>query len=184
MDVIIPDMVRYEVTRDISKPGAREFLDWLRQNEPHRHVRIASTEVYDEFLIVLKDMPDARTRGRGEESASEVFWRWVDADSIGMLLFEDSDVKAAWIKGCPQPAAVMQKNRFTTDLPPNVLIVSTSSYLDRLERHHMIPEGEAHRIIDHLSAYRGPAIANRNEQLVDESIAENPQDIPFANRPM
>ena len=47
--VVIPDIVRYEVIREMMKPGAREIAEWIRKNEPDR-VRIASTEVFEACL--------------------------------------------------------------------------------------------------------------------------------------
>ena len=57
LPVVIPDMVRYEVARNLAKPGAQQITSWIRDNEPTR-VRVATTEVFDEFQIV----PQQQTR--------------------------------------------------------------------------------------------------------------------------
>ena len=36
LPVIIPDMVRFEVIQDLTKPGAQEIADWIRANDPDR----------------------------------------------------------------------------------------------------------------------------------------------------
>ena len=58
LPVVIPDMVRYEVARNLAKPGAQQITSWIRDNEPTR-VRVATTEVFDEFQIVLNSKPPA-----------------------------------------------------------------------------------------------------------------------------
>ena len=72
--VVIPDMVRFEVTRHLDKPGAQEILDWVRKNEPEK-VYIGTTETYEEFEILRNANPRTRSRSRGEESASEILSR-------------------------------------------------------------------------------------------------------------
>ena len=42
LPVIVPDMVRFEVIRDMSKPGAQEVADWIRAHEG-ASLRVAST---------------------------------------------------------------------------------------------------------------------------------------------
>ncbi len=64
LPVVIPDMVRYEVARNLAKPGAQQITSWIRDNEPTR-VRVATTEVFDEFQIILNSKPDARSSNRG-----------------------------------------------------------------------------------------------------------------------
>jgi hypothetical protein len=49
--VIIPDMVSFEVTRHINKPGSRELLDWISAHQ-FSEVFVGSTEVFYEFLIL------------------------------------------------------------------------------------------------------------------------------------
>jgi len=60
--VIVPDMVQFEVTRHIDRPGAQEFMVWLGA---HRDmVEIGHTEEFEEFAEILALDPARRTRNR------------------------------------------------------------------------------------------------------------------------
>lgn len=123
--VIIPDMVKFEVTRDTNKSGASQIGEWIRSNEPER-VFVATTEIFENFSIILKAKPSTvRLKGlTGENAAAEVLKREIDKNmDVGILLFEDSDVR--------------EDNLFFR-LPNNVLIMSTSEYLYGLEKAHLI----------------------------------------------
>lgn len=74
--VVIPDMVKFEVTRHIEKQGAAEVLEWIRKHEPV-DVYVASTEVYDEFIVLFQHMSKVKSKGRGEQAASEVLGRGI-----------------------------------------------------------------------------------------------------------
>ena len=156
--VLIPDMVRFEVTRLMDKPGAAEILDWIRDNEPGR-VFCPSTEEFEEFAIVFSEKPNARTKGRGEKAAAEVLERELRHGlDVGILLFEDSDVR---------------KDNFLTRVPDNVLIMSTSEYLFGLERAHLIESAAS--IIARAVPVRGSEILERYLRPMEgaEEVAEN-----------
>lgn len=143
IEVLIPDLIRFEVLRHLDKPGAREIDEWIRNNEPER-VRVASTEEYEEFMLLLSLKPTARTKSRGEAAASEVLKRELSrGDRIGILLFEDGDVR---------------KNRYTLTAPNNVLMLSTAQFLMGLEREGVIRN--AHDILDRVTGARGLEIRN------------------------
>ena len=111
--VIIPDMVRLEVILDLDRPSGREVAAWIRANEPLR-VRIASTEVFEEFEVLRGVNPLTKAKGRG--AAAEVFERELEkADFNAILAFEDSMVR-------------MQN--FLVPLPDGVVVTSTSEFLD------------------------------------------------------
>ncbi|MDM0021727.1 hypothetical protein [Variovorax saccharolyticus] len=114
LPVIIPDMVQFEVIRDLDKPGAREVTDWIRANE--LRVRIASTEVFEEFEGLRGANPLAKTKDRGEQAAAEVLARELENADFGVLLvFEDS---------------MARKQNFLVPLPEGVVVTSTSELLD------------------------------------------------------
>ena len=136
--VVIPDLVRFEVLRHMDKPGAKEIDAWIRSNEPDA-VRVASTEEYEEFMLLLSLKPNARTKGRGEAAASEVLRRELDrGDRIGILLFEDGDVRA---------------NKYTITAPNNVLMLSTAQFLRGLEMEGLIPSAD--EILNRVTGARG-----------------------------
>ena len=154
-------MVRFEVIRDLDKPGAREVADWIRANEPHR-VRIASTEVFEEFEVLRGVNPLTRTKDRGEQAAAEVLSRELEnADFGAILVFEDSMVR---------------KQNFLVRLPDEVAVTSTSEFLFGLERHGKLHDAQA--ILDRAVDLRGNEILQRHlrfsgDQVGDEAGDEN-----------
>ena len=128
LPVIIPDMVRFEVIRDLDEPGARKVADWIRANE--LRIRIASTEVFEEFEVLRGVNPLAKTKDRGEQAAAEVLARELEnADFGAILVFEDS---------------MARKQNFLVPLPDGVTVTSTSEFLALGARlvvhgHHQMP---------------------------------------------
>lgn len=154
--IYIPDMVRHEVIRDMSKPGAADIAKWIRLNEGDS-VRIVSTEVYEEYLILMGVNPATRTRNRGEMAAAEVLAKVVDSgDVYAVLLFEDSAVA---------------KQNFLVRLPQNVLILSTSSFLDGLQRAGKILSAD--EILAAAVRLRGAEVVNRTGLTPDGEGADN-----------
>ena len=149
--VVIPDMVRFEVTRHLDNPGAQEILDWVRKNEPEKGY-VGTTETFDEFEILLNANPRARSRSRGEESASEILSRELakSNDWIGILLFEDADVT---------------KTNFLVRLPDRVVVYSTASFLRRLEAKHLIDN--AKEILEKALSVRGDRILSEQENYME-----------------
>ena len=118
LPVIIPDMVYFEVTRDLVKTGAADIVHWTRRH--HGQVEIVATDVFAEFQVICAADPKARSKGRGEQAALEVLNDAIDADPEieAVLLFEDNDVK---------------KRRFVRGLPERVMALSTGDLLYELE---------------------------------------------------
>lgn len=71
LPVIVPDMVRFEVIQSLDKPGAREVADWIRNNEGKR-VRVASTEVFEEFEVLRSASIATKTKDRGAVAVKRV----------------------------------------------------------------------------------------------------------------
>lgn len=152
--VVIPDLVKFEVIRHIDKPGAIEVMDWLDDHE-NKDVWIGKTDEYEEFKIILKSKPNARTRSRGEIAASEVLsHELADHPDAAILLFEDSDI---------------QKTNFLVRLPDNVIILSTSTFLDGLENRHLIPSAED--ILRRATSIRGDGILTRTGSATGDADA-------------
>lgn len=126
LQVIIPDMVRFEVNQDIDKPGARDVAEWIRRLDG-QGVRVACTEVFEEFEVLRGINAATKTRNRGEQAAAEVLSVELDkGDFGGILIFEDS---------------MGSKPNFLTRLPDEVLVSSTSGFLYGLERHGLLARG-------------------------------------------
>lgn len=156
LPVIVPDMVRFEVIRDLSKPGAQKVADWIRLSESVG-VRVASTEVFEEFQVLLAAKPTTRSAGRGEQAAAEVLSKELaNKDHGAILLFEDSDVR---------------KQNFLVRLPDEVLVTSTSEFLFGLESQKLVSNAEA--ILRRATAVRGAEILHRNVGGTASESVEN-----------
>ncbi|RCN55770.1 hypothetical protein [Acidiferrobacter thiooxydans] len=141
LPVIIPDMVRFEVTRHADKPGAKALLDWIRRHTG-KEVRVDSTETFEEFVLLSRMDPSARIRNRGEQAAAEILSRELAQGHAGaLLLFEDSDIR---------------KTSFLIRLPDQVLVLSTSAFLLGLQKAGLIPDAQA--ILARAVPVRGSAI--------------------------
>lgn len=114
--VMVPDMVRHELVRQIETPGAQDVLDWIRAHDMHQ-VFVVSTEEYEEG-IVLQRLARASIRRRGEQAALEVLARELAAGIDGAILLSDD--------------AVFKQAQLTVRLPDNVVVLSTAAYLKRL----------------------------------------------------
>lgn len=128
LPVIIPDMVRFEVTRYADKPGAKALLDWIRRHTG-AGVRVDSTETFEEFMLLSQVDPSARIRNRGEQAAAEILSHELAQGQTGaLLLFEDSDIR---------------KTSFLVRLPDQVLVLSTSAFLTGLQTAGLLPDAQA-----------------------------------------
>ena len=142
--VIIPDIVSFEVTRHINKPGSRELLNWVSSHQ-FREVFVGSTETFNEFTILHELNPSVKTKNRGEQAAAEILERELENGvDAAIFLFEDSDIKKA---------------NFLVRLPDNVLVMSTSAFLDGLQQRNLIDSAD--EILQKAVTIRGDAILNR-----------------------
>ena len=69
-DVVIPDAVFYEATRDIGKLGAQEIVSWVKANRGR--IELAVTNTYVNFEAAREVNPRAREPNLGERAAVEV----------------------------------------------------------------------------------------------------------------
>jgi predicted nucleic acid-binding protein len=142
--VIIPDMVNFEVTRHINKQGARELQEWIGLHQ-FKEVFLGSTETFNEFVIIHELNPSVKSRNRGEMAAVEILQMEINNGvDAAILLFEDSDIKKA---------------NFIARLPDNVLVMSTSTFLDGLQKMNLITSSD--EILKKAVKIRGDDILNR-----------------------
>lgn len=125
--VIIPDMVNFEVTRHINKHGSKEIQKWIISHQ-FKEVFVGNTEVFNEFVILHELNPSTRSKNRGEQAAAEILEKELENGiDAAIFLFEDSDIKKAG---------------FLVRLPDNVLVMSTSTFLDGLQRIDLIDSAD------------------------------------------
>jgi hypothetical protein len=92
VDVIIPDAVLHEATRDANRLGAQDVIDWVKAHRAH--VEIAPTKAYEIFDAARAIKPDLREPDLGERAAVEVIEEpdRLTGDERGVLLCEESAV--------------------------------------------------------------------------------------------
>lgn len=91
-DVIIPDAVLHEATRDAARLGAQDIVDWVKAH--HSHVEIAPTKVYEVYDAARVTIPNLREPDLGERAAVEVIEEpdRLQGDERGVLLCEETAV--------------------------------------------------------------------------------------------
>jgi len=150
--VFIPDMVYTEVTRDMARLGAEEVVEWVRANLGQ--VQIVPTQVFAEYQALQSINANARSKGRGEQSALEVLAYEIAADEelFAVLLFEDNDI---------------QKREFVGLLPDRVTVLSTGDLLHELEAAGHIQSSD--HILDQ-AADRGRNVDRQREPKAAEPV--------------
>ena len=92
IDVVIPDAVVYEATRDLAKLGAQSIIDWIKLH--HARIEVAVTNSYANFTLLRSVNPTARAPNLGEQAAVEVIEEpgRLQGDARAVLLCEESAV--------------------------------------------------------------------------------------------
>lgn len=122
MRVLIPDMVRHDLVAHVEIPGAPDVLEWIRANDGG-NVSVLCTEEFEEFIVLRHNAAGTAARGHNEHAAAEILGRELarGADAV-ILLLDDASARHA---------------PFLKNLPENVLLMSTCSYLDKLKSRQM-----------------------------------------------
>ena len=91
-DVVIPDAVLHEATRDAARLGAQDIIDWVKAHRTH--VEIAPTKAYEIYDAARVTMPNLREPDLGERAAVEVIEEpdRLQGDERGVLLCEETAV--------------------------------------------------------------------------------------------
>jgi hypothetical protein len=91
-DVIVPDAVLHEATRDAARLGAQDIIDWVKAHRAH--IEIAPTKAYEVFDAARATMPNLRQPDLGERAAVEVIEEpdRLLGDERGLLLCEEAAV--------------------------------------------------------------------------------------------
>lgn len=91
-DIVIPDAVLHEATRDANRLGAQDIVDWVKARRTH--IEIAPTKAYEVFDAARVTMPNLREPDLGERAAVEVIEEpdRLLGDERGLLLCEETAV--------------------------------------------------------------------------------------------
>jgi hypothetical protein len=152
--ILIPDMVYFETTRDAAKLGARPIVQWTKDNADL--VRIATTDVFAEYLALMTLDPKTPSRGRGELAANEVLTDAVakDPNLEAILLYEDSDIT---------------RRKFAALLPERIMTVNTGAYLYSLQEAGRIQSAD---IIIEAAIAKGRDVSKQRVAQTTPEIAD------------
>ncbi len=91
-DIVIPDAVLHEATRDAARLGAQDIIDWVKVRRAH--IEIAPTKAYEIFDAARASMPNLREPDLGERAAVEVIEEpdRLQGNERGVLLCEETPV--------------------------------------------------------------------------------------------
>lgn len=92
VDLVIPDAVLHEATRDAARLGAQDIIDWVKS---HRgQVEIAATKAYERYDLARMSAPQLREPDLGERAAVEVIEEpdRLQGGERGLLLCEETAV--------------------------------------------------------------------------------------------
>ncbi len=127
VQVVVPDAVFYEATRDTAKLGAQSIIDWVKAN--HTRVEIAVTNAYINFDAARSVNPRAYVPNLGEQAAVEVIEEpaRLRDDERAVLLCEETAVTRRII--------VRERDR--------IVELTTRDFLTLLQEEHRIQSAEA-----------------------------------------
>ena len=91
-DIIIPDAVLHEATRDAARLGAQDIIDWVKAHRSQ--IEIAPTKAYEIYDAARATIPNLREPDLGERAAVEVIEEpdRLQGDERGLLLCEETAV--------------------------------------------------------------------------------------------
>ena len=91
-DLIIPDAVLHEATRDAARLGAQDIIDWIKAHR--EYVEIAPTKAYEVFDAARVTIPHLREPDLGERAAVEVIEEpdRLQGHERGVLLCEETTI--------------------------------------------------------------------------------------------
>jgi hypothetical protein len=87
--VVVADMVAFEATQDMTKPGAQEIQDWLdagQKPNSNAPVLVAPTEIGRLFVTARTVDPTARARDAGELAIMQWLGNYVNYNSDVSIL--------------------------------------------------------------------------------------------------
>jgi hypothetical protein len=150
-DIIIPDAVLHEATRDAARLGAQDIIDWVKAHRSQ--IEIAPTKAYEIYDAARATIPNLREPDLGERAAVEVIEEpdRLQGDERGLLLCEETAVLRRVI--------VRERDR--------IVELSTLDFLRILEAEQRIQSAEQ---IFELAAQAG-RFPSRAEKLLGHDVA-------------
>jgi hypothetical protein len=149
VSLIIPDAVLYEATKDSTRLGATDILDWVTRHTPP--VELAATQAFLLFDAARDSVPGLRRPNLGEQAAVEVIEQphRLQGEERGVLLCEESAIL--------RRVSVRDRTR--------IVEVSTLDYLRLLEAEQRIQSAD--------ELFQRAAEAGRMASRVERLAAED-----------
>ncbi len=147
IDVIVPDAVFYEATRDIGKLGAQEIVGWVKAHRDR--IELAVTNAFVNFEAAREVNPRAREPNLGERAAVEVIEEpgRLSGDERAILLCEETAVT--------RRISIRERDRLVE--------LSTMDFLRVLEQERRIQSADA--VFDRaLAAGRSPSRSEKKAE--------------------
>lgn len=117
--LLVPDMVRYELVRQIDRPGAQAALDWIRAFE-REQIFVVSTEEFEDAISLQHSFTNLKKLRTAEHAARQVLEQEVARGAeVIILLVEDMAAAQA---------------TFVREPSDKVLFLSAAVYLNQLNK--------------------------------------------------
>lgn len=132
--VVVADMVEWEATQDVAKPGASEIAAWIeagRQPGSNAPVLVATTEIGELFRQARKSNPALRPRNAGELAILEWLGGYVER-----VEHDGHDVLIVYENG-KIPRFVRE-----TGLDIDTDVLTTRAFLDLAERRGIVASAD------------------------------------------
>jgi hypothetical protein len=124
LEVVVPDAVVYEATREIGALGARQIVDWVQARA--NRIRVVPTSSFADAIEMMRAGLMPRSKDLGERAALEAIeGAGLGVGAAAMLLTEDDKVFRRLVS-LPDSA------------PSTTIPISTRDFLEMLERERLI----------------------------------------------
>lgn len=130
--VVVSDVVVFEATRYLDKPGAKEVEAWISvgiaegSNAP---IEVVETQIGETYRLAVQANPSHKFRDAGEHSIIEWLRNYTLTNHHDLIIvYENGKV----------PEFMSHYN-----MDANIDIITTRAFLDLVERRHIAPSAEA-----------------------------------------
>ena len=129
--VVVVDMVAFEVTQDMSKPGAAELRDWLQRGQlagSNAPVSVEETSTGRLFALARQTDPTIQPRDAGERAIVDWLAEKVAGTSTAaVVVYENGKV----------PRIIANQ-----DMDADIDVVTTRAFLEIAERRQVVTSAE------------------------------------------
>lgn len=131
--VVVVDMVAFEVTQDMSKPGVAELRDWLQRGQlagSNAPVSVEETSTGRLFALARQMDPTIRPQDAGEHAIMDWLAEKVaDANMAALVIYENGKVLRIIAN---------------QDMDANIDVVTTRAFLEIAERRQVVTSSESY----------------------------------------